>query len=206
MTLTNCYLTVAEFKTLSRITSSSDDSLIEYFISAACRQVDRYTGRPHGFWQDATVTTREYHADDEYCVYVDDISTSTGLIVKTDTADAGTFSTTLTITTDFLLYPLNAADEYPVRPWDVIKIASGSSYYFPTTTRPGVQVTAKFGWPATPDDVKLAAILQSQMLYSAKDARAGILQNPVEGFSTPMSRKLHPQAQLLLEDFVKERP
>lgn len=208
MSLTNAYCTVAEFQSLSRIDSGADQTLHEICINAASRLVDRHCGRRHGFWQDASVGTREYHPDSNWCVQVDDISTSTGLIVKTDTAVDGTFATTLTITTDFLLYERgspNAADETPARPWDEIRITSNATNYFTMADhRPTVQVTAKFGWAAVPDEVKLATILQAQMLYSAKDARTGILQVlSQEGFATRMSRFLHPQADLLLADFVK---
>jgi len=165
--------------------------------------IDRYTGRRHGFWQDGSVSTREYHADDAWCVQVDDISTATGLIVKADETDDGTYGSTLTITTDFVLYPLNFGDETPARPWDEIRIVPSSRYRFPVTSRAGVQVTAKFGWAAVPDEVKLANIFQAQMLYSSKDARGGVIQASVDGYPTRVSRYMHPQAELLLSDLVK---
>lgn len=184
---------------LSRLNDYGDITLVELCIAAASRNIDRFCGRR--FWQDSTVVTREYHADSDSVVFVDDISTSTGLVVKTDTADDGTFATTLTITTDFLLYPLNAADEVPVKPWTELRIAGGSGYWFPVEDgRPGVRVTAKFGWPAVPDDVKLATIFQAQMLYASKDARGGVWGDT----GLRVSRFMHPQAQELLTDYVRE--
>ena len=173
MALTNCYCTVDEFMTFTRIGDFEDAVIHDLCLNAASRMVDRYTGRRHGFWQDSSVKTREYHADDAWRVQTDDISTTTGLIVKTDTD--GTYATTLTITTDFLPYPRNADDDVPVRPFDELVIVSSiGASLFVVSRGPGVQVTAKFGWPAVPDDVKLATLLQAQMLYSAKDARAGL--------------------------------
>lgn len=198
MTITNGYCTVDDFMAYSRLNGLDDNLLVELCISAASRNIDRHCGRR--FWQDSVVATREYHADDQCLVVVDDISTSTGLVVKTDTASTGTFDTTLTITTDFLLYPLNAADEVPVEPWTHIRIAGGSGYWFPTDSdRPGVRVTAKFGWPAVPDEVKLATVFQAQMLYASKDARGGVWDTGLR-----VSRFMHPQAQELLVDFVRE--
>ena len=203
MTITNGYCTLAEYKQASDITSTANDTLHELAISAASRMIDRHCGRK--FWQDGSVVAREYHADDRRTVFTDDISTTTGLIVKVDTADDATWATTLTITTHFLLAPLNAADQVPVRPFDEIRLTDDTTDFFPTGVRPGVQVTAKFGWPAVPDEVKLATILQAQMLGTAKNARGGILQLSVDGIGpTRMSRRLHPQAELLLEDFVLE--
>lgn len=199
MTITNGYCTVPEFMSHSRLNDYDDNLLVELSISAASRNIERHTGRR--FWQDGSVVVREYHADDAGLVYVDDISTTTGLIVKTDTAGTGTFATTLTINTDFLLYPLNAGDDTPARPWTTIRIAGGSGYWFPTDAdRPGVQVTAKFGWAAVPDEVKLACVFQAQMLYASKDARGGVWGDS----GLRVSRFMHPQAEELLTDFVRE--
>lgn len=198
MTITNGYCSLPDLKSVGRVESADDDPFLETCISAASRTIDRWCGRSHGFWQDSTVQTRDYTPDDSGSVYTDDISTATGLIVKTDTAIDGTFATTLTITTDFLLYPRNADKETPVRPWSLIRVASGSSQTFPVAARPTVQVTAKFGWPAVPDEVKLAAILQASMLYSSKDARNSIT---ADGYLVRPSRFMHPQAELLLADF-----
>ena len=203
MAITNGYCTVDDLRSLTRISDTVDLVLHELVISAASRMIDRHCGRR--FWQDGSVVAREYHPDDTSTVPTDDISTATGLLVKTDTADDGTFATSLTITTDFLTYPLNAADEVPVRPLTEIRIASGSTYYFPTgARRPSVQITAKFGWPAIPDEVKLATVFQSQMLLAAKDAKGGIMQGVAGDFPTRVSRFLHPQAELLLADFVRQ--
>jgi hypothetical protein len=137
--------------------------------------------------------------------YVDDISTVTGLIVKVDSSDNGFVSgaTTLTITTDFVLEPLNAADEVPVRPYDRIVLTSGAQAYFPvSSTRPGVQVTAKFGWPAVPDDVAEACLVQSVQLFKSADAWSGSVQLG-DGFATRIRASLNPVAEALLDAYVK---
>lgn len=102
------------------------------------------------------------------------ISSTTGLIVKIDADADGTFETTLTISTDFLVAPLNAADNTPV--WPYTEILAVSNYTLPvhTSGRPGVQVTATFGWPAVPDDITQACILLSHDLFKSKDAPFGV--------------------------------
>lgn len=203
MALTNAYATATEFREFCRIDALSDAGMHDTILAAASRQVDKYTGRR--FWQDGTVVAREYFADNAYVVQTDDISTTTGLVVKVDVNGDGTFARTLTISTDFLCFPLNAADDVPAKPFTELRIAdpSVSDTFAVPSMRPGVQVTAKFGWAAVPDEVKVATILQAQMLWSAKDARGGILSASVDGFATRMSRFLHPQAELLLVDFVR---
>lgn len=200
MALVNAYSTIDEYESALQIRDVDDQERLIVSLNAASRQVDQHCGRR--FWQDATVKVRTYHAEDSLTCVVDDISTTTGLIVKTDEAQTGAFGTTLTITTNFVLEPLNAAAETPVRPYEEISIVDTLGGYFPTSSRPGVQVTAKFGWPAVPDDVKLATIVQAQMLYKAGDAALGVLQGGIDGNSFRVGR-IHPTVVGLLEDYVR---
>ena len=203
MTITNGYCTADEFRSFCNIDSTESKTIHETVVSAASRNVDRHCGRR--FWQDSTVVDREYHADSPTVVLVDDISTATGLVVKIDINYDGTYAYTLSASTDYVTYPINAEDEVPARPFTELRIPSFTSVQqFPRSNgRPGVRVTAKYGWAAVPDEVKMATILQAQMLHTAKDSRGGILSASVDGFSTRMSRFVHPQAELLLADFVK---
>ena len=126
------------------------------------------------FWQDGSVVAREFYADDLYCCEIGPgISTTTGLIVKLDEDADGTFETTLTITTDFVLWPLNAADDVPVRPYTEIRLVDNYAFPLHATGRPGVQVTAKFGWAAVPDWAEKACLIQAGQLFKAKDAAFG---------------------------------
>jgi hypothetical protein len=207
MALTNCYITLDDIKTELMPNNAQTfefDTRLEVAISAASRQIDAFCGRR--FWQDATVVAREFFADDTRCVRVDDISTSTGLIVKTDDDEDGTFETTLTIGTDFLLMPRNADKEYPVQPWTELIAVSMGTNWFPVAYggRPGVQVTAKFGWPAIPDDVAKACLIQATMLYKASDAAFGAVQLSIDAPALRLGGRLNPLAAGLLERYVKQ--
>jgi hypothetical protein len=160
------------------ISDTDDDLLIDGAISAASRQIDAFCGRR--FYQDSAVATREFYAASNMCLDLLDqpgespateISTTTGLIVKTDTGDDGTFATTLTINTDFILLPRNADDDS--RPWNEIHLLTT---YFPSTSygRAHCQITAKFGWATIPDEVEKACIIQATQLYKSKDAVFGV--------------------------------
>ena len=207
MTITNGYTDRATLKLFlnpgTTTWSTNEETKLDAAVNAASRMIDGHCGRR--FWQDATVKTRQYRADDSYCCYVDDISTTTGLIVSVDSADNGfvSGSTTLTETTDFLLEPLNAADESPVWPYTRIVLTTSSTAYFPVGYRPGVQVVAKFGWPAIPDDVAQACLIQAAQLYKSSDAVFGAVQLG-DGFATRIRAQMHPIADGLLERFVRE--
>lgn len=202
MTLTNAYVALADLKAELGISDTTDDAALELAAEAASRQVDDYTGRR--FWVDDSVVARTYLPDDPYCLIVDDISTTTGLVVKVDDDDTGSYETTLTVNTDFVVWPPNAAAEYPVRPYTELHIVrSRSSYVWPTNVdAPSVQVTAKFGWPAVPDQVAKACMVQAIQLFKAKDAVFGALAMG-DGTSLRVKASLNPIAEALLMAYRK---
>ena len=170
--MTSTYLAVPELQEALPTSDPSDVALLNIAIEAASRAVDSYCGQR--FWQDDTVKTREYYSETCDTVTTDPISTTSGLIVKTDSAGDGTYATTLTISTDFILLPVNAPDNYPVEPYTQIYLPA-SSFPVRFTKRPNVQVTAQFGWSAVPGDVKAAALLIARDLFKeAKDAPFGV--------------------------------
>ena len=204
MTITNGYTTLPLLKAELGIppTTTKNDTRLEAAVAAASRQIDGHCARR--YWQDSSVVTREYFPDDPYTCWVDDISTLTGLIVKIDPSDTGTFSTTLTITTHYIVLPTNAADMVPARPWEKVRIVNPDGGTFPMSGsgRPGVQITAKFGWPAVPDDVAKACLIQATQLYKASDAVFGGLSFGDAGFMR-VRGALNPMAEGLLEPYVR---
>jgi hypothetical protein len=208
MAITNGYCTLNDLKPELRITVGDieDDTRLEVAIAAASRQIDGYCDRR--FWQDATVAVREFYADNSRSCFVDDISTTTGLIVKVDDDDDGTFETTLTIGTNYILRPLNAADMVPVWPYNELALVdSNGAVSFPVhgSGRPGVQVTARFGWPAIPDDVKKACMIQAAMLFKSADAVFGVTEFAASGAVLRVRNAMHPIAAALLEPYTKAR-
>jgi hypothetical protein len=167
VTIVNGYASLDALRQELTITDATDDTRLEAAIGAASRQIDGWCGRR--FWQDGTVVAREFYADDYRTVCTGDLSTVTGLIVKVDTGDDGQFATTLTIDTEFLVMPRNAAKEVPVWPFTEILLTDDTSTWFVQSSsgRPNVQVTAKFGWPAVPPDVTQACLIQAKNLYKA---------------------------------------
>ena len=203
MAIVNGYATLAQIKADIGITGSTDDTRLELAVAAASRQIDGHCGRR--FWQDGSVVTREFYADNAFEVYVDDISTTTGLIVKIDDADSGAFGTTLTITTQFVLLPPNAPDRVPVWPYTAVRVVDGTSLPRSSSGRPGVQITAKFGWPAVPDDVTRACLVQAIQLFKAGDAVFGGIQVGLDGFVLRVRSSLNPIAEALLEPYSLPR-
>lgn len=207
MTITNGYCTLDQIKAEMRIDTSdtADDTRLELAIAAASRQIDAHCGRR--FWQDGTVKVREYYPDSPMICQVDDISTTNGLIVQVDDNDDGTYPTTLTLGTHFILLPLNAADEVPVQPFTELRIVDtdGATPFPLRHLFPGVRVTAKFGWPAVPDDVTKACLVQASQLFKASDAVFGAAQFGEAGVALRVQARLNPMAEALLEHYSKPR-
>jgi len=196
--LTNAYTTTASVAQALGISDSDDDGRIDDAIKAASRQIDDHCGRK--FWQDTDVVVRTYFPDTSHTVVVDDISTTTGLIVKIDDDDDGTYETTLTINTDFIVEPINAAAEYPVRPYTWLTMVD--NYTFPRWgRRPSVQVTARFGWPAVPDEVTKACRIQAKNLYKADAGTFSGFQLSAEAGIVMRTPGLDPVARDLLESY-----
>lgn len=160
-------------------------ALLERAINATSRAIDKFTGRR--FWQDAVAVARVYRPQDAYEVFVDDISTSTGLIIKTDTTGDGTYDTTWAAA-DYQLEPLNADLGDAAFAWE--SVAAVDDKTFPISAgdgtldtrgrvrrpvrRPSLQVTARFGWSAVPDDVNEACILRAAAIFKRKEAIWGV--------------------------------
>ena len=172
MAITNGYATLTEVKLFLGITDSVDDTLLEGMVEAASRSIDRMANRR--FYLDTNASARLYRANDALQLFVDDIGSATGLAVAVDSDGNGSYDTALTLNTDYILDPITAPSLN--RPWNVVTIVSASAAFpAPLNYRPGVQVTAKWGWPSIPDDINQACMILTADLYKRKDAPGGII-------------------------------
>jgi hypothetical protein len=177
MAITNGYATLIEIKNYMSISDSTDNDLLENLVESASRSIDRIANRR--FYLDATASARLYRAYSNIFVYVDDIGTTSNLVVAVDENGNGTYSKTLTLNTDYILDPLTSQSLN--RPFTQLTMVSNTETWpiFPGLTsnglRPGVQVTARWGWPSVPDDLNMACLILTADLYKRKDAPGGIL-------------------------------
>lgn len=171
MAVTNGYATVQELRDHF---GDSGNALpladLERAINATSRAIDRHTGRR--FWQDPTAQAKVFRPSDCETAWVDDISTTTGLVVATDDGDSGVFSTTWT-SSDYELRPLNADKESTAYAW--WQIVAVGDHRFPTYGRRSpLQVTARWGWSAIPDQVNEACLLRAAAIFKRREAVFGV--------------------------------
>lgn len=187
------YVTLNELKAFVGITAgdTADDATLTRALSAAEAQIDTYTGRK--FTADVSPVIRYYTAQDDETVLIDDVQTTTGLVVKTDNDGDGTFETTWALNTEFRLGPYNAAVDSG--PWSYL-VTVGSRRWPPATR--AVEVTARYGFTAVPAPVQQAALIQAAFLWKRKDAPFGIAGSAEYGSELRILASLDPTARSLL--------
>ena len=163
------YVALSELKSALGITGSTDDDFLNLAIDSAEESIDDLCGRV--FTAAGSASARTYRAQ-PYLVVTDDISTLTGLVVKTDTSGDGSFDTTWA-STDYQVEPLNNL----TKGRSVNNLRAVGSYTFPVygDGLASVEVTAKWGWPAVPDSIKQATLMLASRLYSRKASPMGVI-------------------------------
>ncbi|KPI09930.1 Bacteriophage QLRG family DNA packaging [Actinobacteria bacterium OV450] len=195
MALGDNYATLAELKTRLSIEDTNDDTTLTQALAAASRAIEKSCRRQ--FNKAGSVTARSFSPVTTYYAAVNDMWTTTGLIVKTDDDDDGTFETTWTSGVDYELRPLDGVrDGLPGWPyWQIIAVGVKD---FPFLRRAALQVSADWGWAAVPAPVKEACLILAEEIWKTKDAPFG-----VAGFGEFGSIRVraNPKVAALLADY-----
>jgi hypothetical protein len=166
--MANLYAQLDDLKSLLRIPASDtvDDAQLTRSIEAASRRIDGVCDRV--FYQEPTATARVYDATNLASVSIDDVSTLDGFVVKVD--DGFDYATTLVLNVDFRVEPLNNLS----KGLPVYRLVSLSGIFPRSTVRPGVQVTARWGWPSVPTAITEATLLMAGRLFKRGDSLLGV--------------------------------
>ena len=203
MAITNGYCALSEIKTYIGLSGSGQDTNLESAVESASREIDQYCGR---IFYETTSQVRTYTPTNRYELEVDDISTVTGLVVKLDTTDDGSYDTTLTINTDFIVSPVNRSNVLDEnQPITMLKILDKrSSERFDVDIINNVQVTAKYGFSSVPSAIKQATFLQATRLFKRKDSPFSTYGNPQTG-TAELFNRFDPDALKLIKGYTKYR-
>jgi hypothetical protein len=176
-----------------------DDAMLDASISAASRMIDGYCGR--NFASTGSAVARLYNTGDPFVCYIDDLA-GTAITVQSSTLADGNFDVTWT-SSDYQLEPLNGFLDGQT--WPYYRLRAVGDYLFPTLNsnmaeQALVKVTGIFGWPAVPDAIEHACIIQSSRLFKRLDSPLG-----VAGFgdlgAIRVSRYLDPDVAQLAEPY-----
>lgn len=194
------YAELATLKLALSITDTDRDALLLSALTAASRQIDQYTGRR--FYADEVVSARTFTLTgrvatdaDGQLLLLDDIADTTGLIVETGAAGSATW--TAMTSGQYEVTPDNAVSLG--LPITGLRSFSGNGWVT-GLFRPRARITARWGWPAVPDVVAQACLIQAARLYKRKDSPEGVAGSAEWGV-VRVSR-VDPDVQALLANVV----
>lgn len=169
------------------------DSLLQQKIASASRSIDDHCGRR--FYLDDEASTRivsprkrARRDRDGDRLLVDDIGSATGLIVEVGNTTSGWSD----ITSSVELEPTDAT----AKRWPFTSLHRTSNWLAVNRVR----VTARWGWPAVPQTIQEATLIQALRLFKRKDSPEGVLGSAEWG-GIRVSR-LDPDVAKLVERYV----
>ena len=190
------YCTLSQLKQALRITDQVDDALLATAIDAASRWVDGWCDRSFAAAGTA-ITYRDFVPTDTFgIVHIDDCVQVTEVRVDDDLDQ--TYGKTLQAI-DWAAEPVNTKTYGLTLPFT--RLRSYEDGYWPVWRgQPTVRVYARYGWPAVPDPVRLATILQSSRLYTRNDSPLGVAGFGDMG-AMRVSRFVDPDVEALLAPY-----
>lgn len=192
--VTDAYATAAEYRARVGKTGTGDDTLLDLQLGAVSRFLDKRLRR--FFTKDAAAVTRVFDGNGEVRLWLPDIASSTGLVVKVDLDGDYLFTdeTALTLDTDFWLGPPDADKGSEPRPWEYIEVSPNSTLLscWPDQGR-SVQIAAIWGWPAVPNAIKELTVNITRQLRDLETAGGALVLQDIE-----TAAQISPQTSYLL--------
>lgn len=203
MSLYTDYCDLDDLKAHLRITDTADDAALALAITAASRAVDVFANRPFGLTGSAVArlyTWQGERVDGRLALPIDDLMTTVGLVVTVDPDGDGTYDVTLTLNTDFDLYPYNAiADGVP---FTHVVLRPTAAAVFPCQAR-GVSITGNWGWTTVPSAVEVATLIQAARFFVRRDSAYGIAGSPTDGSEKRLLNRVDPDVENALRAYVR---
>lgn len=195
------YVSIAELAAVTRIGDANDDAVLALAAGTASRAIDDRCRRQFGLAVTAEArfyTPRWSRSRGGWLVPIDDLMTTTGLVVAVDQGDDGTYETTVT---GYRMRPYNAAATG--RPWTELLIPDTALTTLPQCwPAPGaVRVTARWGWSGIPDAIRQACLLQASRLLSRRDSPFGVAGSPEAGSELRLLSSLDPDVRTSVEPY-----
>lgn len=181
------YSTTERVRNYLNIDDGSDDLFISAWVTAVSRNIDSHCSRQFGkvaALEERYFTPAWDRRAGVWFVDIDDLHSSTGLVISTDDATA---------VTEYTLLPRNAAALG--RPYERIKIES-------CTGELAIQ-SAAWGWAAVPPSIESGLWLQAARLAARRDSPFGVAGSPSVGSEVRLLAQLDPDFRVVLKPFVR---
>lgn len=161
------YITLPQLRAAFGVPADRDEMLAVH-LAAAARAVDAHTGRRPGGFYLGPLSVRVYEVGGrvvrtrggEDKLLIDEIGSTTGLVVEVGDG------TTWTVVAGTRVDPANAlADGHPIT--GIIGACGWAGTQL-------ARITARPGWPAVPDQIAQATLIQAMRLSKRKDSIDGV--------------------------------
>ena len=176
------YSSVATIKSYLGIPSgsTSEETAITAALNAADQEINNICGRTFAV-PGATSVKTYVPTSDKYAI-VDDIAQLSGLVVKLDSSDDGTYDVTLAGSS--YIMDGNSA------PYTVLRRVDGNSFYRFHSNRPTIQVTAYHGFGmSVPYPIEQASTILAARLYQRRSSPLGVTAGSAEAGVFRISRQ-----------------
>lgn len=179
---------------LGMSTGTADDESLQVALDAACRAIDKFTGRR--FYRQAAATRYATAGASRRTVPTPDLVSVSAVTLD---AGTGTFATAVTEGTHYYLAPRAANDQDA--PYTALE--GLGAYLFPGGPE-RVKITGTFGWPTVPAEVSQAAIMQATRIWKrAREAPFGIAGLTLDGGGVRLLARLDSEVEVLLRPFQR---
>ncbi len=193
----NEYASLAELRTALNInaaTDTADDPFLSMALEAASRAIDNFTGR---FFYKGPLAQQRFYESDNDLIVTDDIMSPPNEVVIAFASTAGSY---VESSVNLRLYPANApANGEPfthLRP-------DKATYTYPVKEGVLVRITAQYGWPAVPPEVRQATLIQALRFAQRRHAPFGVAGSPEVGSEVRLLSRLDPDVEALVRPYVR---
>jgi hypothetical protein len=173
MAIGDPYNTRSEFKAVLDITGTDEDAWIDVCLAGARNAIERRSGWPT-FWNTVTPVTRTIDVTGKILPVRTSMWQYNKVLLRDGIASSVGFSVA-----GFTGATLLPQDSDAGVPFDSIRLPWGATF----GTSGTLSITAVFGWPEVPDDVKWAHQMQSHRYYRRKGSPEGIAGSAEWGLS-----------------------
>jgi|GEM_PF-606731 len=198
---TTAYCTAAEIKAAMPDGNwgTSYDTLLATLAEQASRMIDQYLRRKPGAFAISRDTVRYFDGNGKQRLSTGELAAAPTSVQVAETGDLNTLTTWAA--TDYILYPLNAADDGKPYTHAVIDTLYGSKAVWCAYPK-AVRITGKFGYAtSTPGTINRAAIIQAVRWFKRGQNAYADTGAIVELGQLTHTKKLDPEVELILAPF-----
>lgn len=184
-------VTITDLAEWVGIGDSADDTLLTVCLDSATRWVRDHCHRSFEV-QQPVATVRRFTATSATTVWIDDVVDSVNIVAVATDDDGDGVAERVWQAADWAALPLREWEQVPCD-----QLVALSSQFPAGHGR--VHVTARWGWPATPDPVRVAVLEVAKDLLSARLLRHGTMLTETGPWAPRANRTVH----MLLHHWVR---